>query len=210
MKLLDRLALIQKELKVPKAQFNKFGGYNFRNFEDICEAVKPLLVDCVLTFSDEVVMIGNRFYIKATAELTNAEQEIVRVHAYAREEEVKKGMDSSQISGAASSYARKYCANGLFLTDDTKDADTTNQGDKTEPKPTSQAKAVNTEKDVPEKIGEEFISDIEQATINGILTEKKIDVIKFLGFMEVETVDTIKKVDYQKAIQALKSAKGTK
>ena len=148
MKLLDRLALIQKELKCPKSQFNAFAKYNYRNCEDIMTAVKPLLTDCVLTITDDVVFIGNRFYIKATATLRNAEQTI-EVSAYAREEEVKKGMDASQISGASSSYARKYCLNGLFLIDDTKDADSTNQHGKDEPVATSQETKPK-EKDVPE------------------------------------------------------------
>lgn len=151
MKLLERLALIQKELKAPKSQYNAFGKYKYRNCEDILEAVKPLLVDVVLSLTDEVVFVGNRFYIKATATLTTVDSSgIYSVSAFAREEETKKGMDASQISGASSSYARKYALNGLFLIDDTKDADTTNQGDKPEPKPQK-----NVEHDVPEAIGEE-------------------------------------------------------
>jgi hypothetical protein len=140
MKLLERLALIQKELKAPKSQFNQFGKYKYRNCEDIFEAVKPLLAeDCVLTLSDEVVFIGNRFYIKATAKIFNGAEDLA-VSAFAREEESKKGMDGAQVSGAASSYARKYALNGLFLIDDTKDADTTNQHGKDEPVASSQVK----------------------------------------------------------------------
>lgn len=121
--ILERLAKIQRELKAPKGQFNAFGKYKYRSCEDILEAVKPLLDGAILIINDELLLIGNRFYVKATATLRD-EQCSIEATAYAREEETKKGMDASQITGAASSYARKYALNGLFLIDDTKDADT--------------------------------------------------------------------------------------
>lgn len=122
---MKKLIEIQKELKAPKGQVNKFGGYKYRSCEDILEAVKPLCVKqgVQLTVSDELVLIGERYYIKATAKVTDG-TETVEVNAFAREEESKKGMDASQITGTASSYARKYALNGLFCIDDTKDADT--------------------------------------------------------------------------------------
>lgn len=120
----QKLIEIQAELKAPKSQFNKFGGYNYRNCEDILEAVKPLCAkhEIVPLLSDEIVMIGDRFYIKATAKVTDGKEEIATT-AFARESKDKKGMDESQITGSASSYARKYALNGLFCIDDTKDAD---------------------------------------------------------------------------------------
>ena len=120
----QKLIEIQAELKAPKSQYNKFGGYNYRNCEDILEAVKPLCAkhEIVPLLSDEVVMIGDRFYIKATAKVTDGKDEIATT-AFARESKDKKGMDESQITGSASSYARKYALNGLFCIDDTKDAD---------------------------------------------------------------------------------------
>lgn len=124
-----KLLAIQKELKAPKSQYNSFGKYNYRNCEDILEAVKPLCekFSAVLTLGDELVLIGDRFYIKATATLTDTENgETVNAVAFAREELTKKGMDGSQITGASSSYARKYALNGLFCIDDTRDADTLN------------------------------------------------------------------------------------
>ena len=123
--MIEKLIAIQKELKVPKSQRNTFGNYNYRNCEDILEAVKPLLVkyECVLTISDCIENIGSRYYVKATAKLTDGKDSI-EVTAYAREAETKKGMDDSQITGSTSSYARKYALNGLFAIDDTKDADT--------------------------------------------------------------------------------------
>ena len=124
--LFEALSKIQKEMKAPKSQFNAFVKYKYRSCEDILEAVKPFLNGTVLYVSDEMVLIGERYYIKATATLRNGD-EAVSVTAYAREEVEKKGMDSSQITGAASSYARKYALNGLFLIDDTKDSDATNE-----------------------------------------------------------------------------------
>lgn len=128
MGIFEKLAIIQSDLKAPKGQFNNYGGYKYRSCEDILEAVKPLLKanNCLLTINDEIVTIGERYYIKATACLTSIDDsaEMITNTAYAREEETKKGMDGSQITGTASSYARKYALNGLFLIDDTKDADT--------------------------------------------------------------------------------------
>lgn len=125
----QKLATIQQKLKAPKGQYNSFGKYAYRNAEDILEAVKPLCAETgtVVLLSDEIINIGNRFYVKATVALVDAEtQTQLSVSAYAREEEEKKGMDGSQVTGASSSYARKYALNGLFAIDDTKDSDTTN------------------------------------------------------------------------------------
>jgi len=122
---MKELIEIQKNLRAPKAHRNEFGGFNYRSAEDILEAVKPLLAEhgCVLTLTDEIVLIGDRYYVRATARLSNVEKEIITVSAYAREEAQKKGMDAAQITGAASSYARKYALNGLFCIDDTRDPD---------------------------------------------------------------------------------------
>lgn len=138
MNIYEKLSAIQQELKAPKNQFNKFGGYNYRNCEDILEAVKPICAKykAVLIVSDSIENIGDRFYVKATATLYNAEksEEYITASAFAREEESKKGMDGSQVTGASSSYARKYSLNGLFNIDDTKDADTLNGMQKETPK----------------------------------------------------------------------------
>lgn len=122
-----KLLSVQAALKAPKGQFNAFGKYNYRSCEDILEAVKPLLYEHGLTLviRDQVVAVCNRIYVQATATITNQDGQVT-VTAFAREEEDKKGMDGSQITGAASSYARKYALNGLFLIDDTKDSDGTN------------------------------------------------------------------------------------
>ena len=137
MTLIDRLAAIQTKLHAPKNQKNTFGGYNYRSCEDILEAVKPLLAGLVLTITDEVTEVGGRIYVKATARLTDG-KDAMTASAFAREAESRKGMDDSQITGSASSYARKYALNGLLLIDDNKDADSqdnSEQGQKAKPQP---------------------------------------------------------------------------
>jgi FtsZ-interacting cell division protein YlmF len=161
------LEKIQNKLKAPKNQFNAFGKYYYRSCEDILEALKPILADhnATLTISDSIENIGNRYYVKATATLGIKDKGTVSVTAYAREEEDKKGMDGSQITGAASSYARKYALNGLFLIDDTKDADTqhnskeepkkaTEPAKQTEPKPkTTEPQAEDKQLTMQKEIG---------------------------------------------------------
>lgn len=123
--LANKLIALQSDLKAPKGNYNSFGKYKYRSCEDILEAVKPLLKanGLALTITDSMEQIGDRVYVKATARLTDGEHE-VSTSAYAREADTKKGMDESQITGTASSYARKYALNGLFCIDDAKDADT--------------------------------------------------------------------------------------
>lgn len=135
----QKLLNIQTTLNAPKNQYNAFGKYNYRNCEDILEALKPYLKENGLTikFDDSIEMVGDRFYVKSVVTLTDIETgEVVNNAAYAREEESKKGMDGSQVTGASSSYARKYALNGMFCIDDNKDSDTTNKHgkDKEEPK----------------------------------------------------------------------------
>ena len=127
---MKELIAIQSELKAPKTQVNKFGGYKYRKAEDILEAVKPLLAKqkCTLTITDDIVLVGNRIYVKASATIKNEKGECETSTGWAREEENKKGMDASQITGASSSYARKYALNGLLAIDDNQDSDTTNDG----------------------------------------------------------------------------------
>lgn len=161
---LERLLSVQHELKAPKGQRNNFGNYNYRSAEDILEAVKPLLTKYSLlqTITDEVVLIGDRYYIKATVTLYDAKigvsqnvgmvsSNTVMVSAYAREADQKKGMDEAQVTGSASSYARKYALNGLYAIDDTKDADTDEyQSVQRQPKPTT-ATTPQAKKNAPPK-----------------------------------------------------------
>lgn len=123
---MDSLRSIQCELKAPKGQYNSFGKYKYRSCEDILESIKPLLdkYKATVYITDDVVSVGDRIYVKATATFTDSEGKSVSVSAFAREPVARKGMDDAQVTGATSSYARKYALNGLFLIDDTKDADT--------------------------------------------------------------------------------------
>lgn len=137
MNIYEKLNLIQVSLKSPKSQYNSFGRYAYRSCGDILESVKAQLAELkvVIVLSDELVQIGDRYYIKATATLHDLDGASISNTAYAREEEIKKGMDGSQITGASSSYARKYALNGLLAIDDTKDSDATNKGEEPEVKP---------------------------------------------------------------------------
>jgi len=140
-----QLNRIQKELKAPKNQHNTFGNYHYRSCEDILEAVKPLLGDCVITLNDEIVQVGERYYVKATATISDGENTISNI-ALAREAQDKKGMDDSQITGATSSYARKYALSGLFAIDDTKDADSMDNRKQKQPEHRLENKSINSNK----------------------------------------------------------------
>lgn len=187
--LIKSLKQLQLALKVPKSQRNNFGKYNYRSCEDILEEVKKVLDkenNCTLFVQDEIVMLGSRFYIKATATFTNGKDNI-SVSAYAREEEEKKGMDGSQITGSASSYARKYALNGLLLIDDTKDADFTNTGQKTQPsvfqKPQVKTKIQLNETDWTKTL-EAIMGGkrtIEQVIAACDLTDKQLKELEFLS-----------------------------
>ena len=188
--LYKKLAKIQSVLVAPKNQFNKFGGYKYRSCEDILEALKPLIAEheIVLTLNDEIVQYGDRYYVKATATVTDGEN-TVSVSAFARESLSKKGMDESQITGASSSYARKSSLNGLFCIDDTKDADSNNKHENGE-----------------EKIGEKEMHIIRDMLISLGLEKNES---KFLSYLGVEKLEDLKKSDYARAVSALE-AKGNK
>ena len=147
MNIYEKLMNVQTELKAPKGQYNSFGKYKYRSCEDILESLKPVLskFKLAIMISDDVVEVNGRNYIKATVTLINIEKadEQIQVTALAREEETKKGMDGSQITGASSSYARKYALNGLFAIDDTKDSDATNTGEEKKTKDKTEAKPVS-------------------------------------------------------------------
>jgi hypothetical protein len=176
---MEILQKIQRELKAPKSQVNSFGRYKYRSCEDILEAVKPLLGGAVLTLSDEIVLIGDRHYVKATATIWEGVAKET-VTAYAREEADKKGMDAAQITGACSSYARKYALNGLFLIDDTKDADTM---DNTKEKPSNKV-------ETPKKATAEQKIEIRRMMVASQI-EDRADQMEFYNF--VMTQDTEEK-----------------
>lgn len=181
---MKELLQIQSELKAPKGQFNAYGKYKYRSCEDILEAVKPILKknNCTLLLSDSLIYVGERYYIKATATLVNAEGKSVSTEAYAREEETKKGMDASQITGASSSYARKYALNGLLCIDDNKDSDTTNTGDNAPAAPAKASKEDSAE--VEKAIAEINAAKSKEELINAIAKYKgNKSVINNLAFI---------------------------
>lgn len=180
------LADIQQELKAPKSQRNAFGKYNYRSCEDILTAVKPILGDWSLTISDEIVLIGDRYYVKATASIRKpgAPMETGTFHeatAFAREPLEQKGMSSPQVTGSASSYSRKYALNGLFAIDDTRDDDATNtHGNKPRGKPVKPPVA---------KLDDDITSELKRLTDDFKDTDSLIDIYKELG---VENFNQIK------------------
>ena len=179
MAILEKLSAIQQELKAPKSQYNKFGKYSYRSCEDILEALKPILFKhkCSVTLDDDIAQIGSRYYLKACATIYDAETgESQSNRAFAREDEERTGMSQSQITGTASSYARKYALNGLFLIDDTKDADT-------------DAYHEQTQKDSPkaERVGEVEIETLKKvANALGAKTKNEFRAVVGIPYSDVE------------------------
>lgn len=193
MKVTEKLAQIQQSLKAPKNQYNKFGDFHYRSLEDILEALKPLLKEtkCILVINDEIVLIGGRFYVKATATLYDLESgEHVAATAYAREDESRPKMDVSQVTGSSSSYARKYALNGLFLIDDVKDADTRDNSKPDDKKPEQKkpkAKEVITESQVTDLINKCSID--------------KVDVKKVCRLYKVKGLTDLSQTQYQNILK---------
>lgn len=189
---------IQSKLKAPKGQYNSFGKYRYRSCEDILEAVKPLLRDagCTLTITDDIITVQNRIYVKATATIKDAEGNTESVTAFAREPEGKKGMDESQVTGTASSYARKYALNGLFLIDDTKDADTDENRNESEGRAAQQSKQQSRQKPQQEPRQEpdpepqqEFTDNARLAQINVIKAAFGDNLPRLLAQFKVKSLD---------------------
>lgn len=189
---------IQSKLKAPKGQYNSFGKYRYRSCEDILEAVKPLLRDagCTLTITDDIITVQNRIYVKATATIKDAEGNTESVTAFAREPEGKKGMDESQVTGTASSYARKYALNGLFLIDDTKDADTDENRNEREGRAAQQSKQQSRQKPQQEPRQEPnpepqqgFTDNARLANINVIKAAFGDNLPRLLAQFKVKSLD---------------------
>lgn len=197
---MKQLINIQNKLKAPKSQHNSFGNYDYRNLEDICEALKPILLEeeCYVTISDDIVQIGDRYYVKATVTLVNKDGNSISNTAYARESLVKKGMDDSQITGATSSYARKYAMNGLFLIDDTRDADSMDNSKKTQisTKTHSEASRPTTapSNGIPEPMTKEQEKYVKTLIMQkfGIMNKEQLPKLeKVLGY-KIDDMDKIK------------------
>lgn len=198
MSIYEKLLKIQTELKAPKSQYNSFGKYKYRNCEDIMEAVKPLCLNnkVVLTIGDSIVQIGDRYYVQATATLIDTESDgVINNTAYAREEAEKKGMDGSQVTGASSSYARKYALNGLFAIDDTKDSDATNEGDtpqkasQTPKKPAAKKEPLSKDfpvKEAKDRTVKEIIEEVQKASVNLDDRSRIAHITRALGFNDAD------------------------
>ena len=201
--MLNELIKIQSTLKCNKSQFNKFGNYHYRSCEDILEAVKPLLQkhDCTLTLSDELVNIGERYYIKAAATIKNSNGEEETVNAYAREPLSAKGMSDSQITGTASSYARKYALNGLFLIDDTKDADTNAY---------KEQQQVAEEEQKADADMQKKITKLEATTISGLAKSYGSSDEEVLAYCGIEKYRDMTKAQYGDVFRMLEQKYGKK
>lgn len=198
---MEKLLRIQSELKANKSRRNDFGGFNYRSAEDILEAVKPLLEanNCLLTLSDTVVSIGERYYVKATASFVDIEtKEVVCTSAFSREAESKPKMDDAQVTGSASSYARKYALNGLFLIDDSKQD------------PDSNEQTKKRQEAVEEFDGGQKITAKDAEKIKGLLEATGSDVPAFLEYFHVKNVEEMTGSQYVEAVFMLQKKESKK
>ncbi|MDD3746969.1 MAG: ERF family protein [Anaerostipes sp.] len=204
MEIQEKLLVIQTKLNAPKNQYNKFGNYNYRNCEDILEALKPLLeeVKASVVITDEISQVGERFYIKATVNFIDIETDkTIAAQAFAREAVSKKGMDESQITGATSSYARKYALNGLFLIDDTKDADS-NEFKKNSDKKSKEQENVppkNQAEDKEIKVTKAMVTTIEKE-----LARTNVDANTILDCYKVKLFEDLTVVQYKNFMNRMK------
>lgn len=192
-----KLINIQQKLKAPKGQYNNFGKYAYRSCEDILEALKPILAEeqCALILKDDIILIGERYYIRTKALLYDENGEIIAENsAYAREEAEKKGMDGSQITGASSSYARKYALNGLFGIDDNKDSDATNET----PKETKKETKAKPKEEKPKMIASE-----DCLTIVDLASKTGTDMSTMLAYYKVKSVKELSAVQAEHCIKSL-------
>lgn len=192
MNITEKLSVIQCELIAPKNQYNSFGKYNYRSCEDILEGLKPFLnkLKVAVTVTDEIVMIGDRYYVKATATIRDCEDTgYINNVAYARESDDKKGMDASQVTGATSSYARKYALNGLFCIDDVKDADSRDNRQK---EAEEQKKAEEEQK----KAEKALISEVKVKALQARCEKEGVDESKILKLYKVKSLAELTELKY--------------
>lgn len=198
MSITEKLMRIQTEIKAPKNLYNSFGKYKYRNAEGICEAVKPFLQKekCALTLEDEIIEVGGRVYVKAIATLTDCESDsFFTTTAFARESLEKKGMDDSQITGTASSYARKYALNGLFLLDDTKDADTDEYKQQIEGKKEQEQDEKRTE-----EIGKMKIASVKVQVLKNKCADDNVPEARILELCKVSKLEDITEAKFKNII----------
>lgn len=213
MNIIEKLAAVQYEMKAPKNLTNKFGGYNYRNAEGILEAFKPFepKFKVALTVGDEMVDIGGRIYVKATATFHDTEStEVVVNTAYAREPEAKKGMDEAQITGAASSYARKYALNGLFLLDDNKDPDSSEYTARANGMTAEQVTAEIEDAKKTERIAAEPIGETRGKILATELQKKNVNLEKLMEQYNVTALKDLTEAQMRDIITKLEKVKGKK
>ncbi|MFT9495853.1 ERF family protein [Anaerosolibacter sp.] len=206
MNIYEKLMNVQTKLKAPKSQRNNFGNYNYRSCEDILEALKPIMAEqkVALIINDEPLLIGERHYIKATARLIDIEKgEHIEVSALAREEDTKKGMDSSQITGSTSSYARKYALNGLFCIDDTKDSDATNDHGKGNQNEAQNKRHSQKNNDVVDQ----SIDEIKIQAVKALCKRKGVEEKTVLDFYKYDDWSAMPMAVYNQAIAYLNKKK---
>lgn len=199
----EKLLTLQEKLKVPKGQYSDFGGYYYRNCEDITEAAKPLLteVKAVLLLTDDIVTVGGRIYVKAVAKLVDAEGDgVVEVNGYAREAESRPKFDVAQLTGTASSYARKYALNGLFALDDTKDADALPPVQQPEAKPAGSQKPVNNAKRQPA----EKVTSYQLAQLQTMAKQKGVDVAGIAQSLHLNNLQDITAAQWAQCMNSLR------
>lgn len=206
MNIFEKLAIVQQELKAPKGNYNSFGKYNYRSCEDILEAVKPLLAKhkAMIKIYDFIEQQGDRYYISANVEFVDLEKPDTAPivgRGYAREVETKTGMDASQITGTASSYARKYALNGLFLIDDTKDADTDEYQ-----KQTTEKKSSIKKENKAQEVLDNFINAGQCATIEMLLNKADITTEKFCSIYKITLISELPTDKYEDAVKKLEVA----
>lgn len=206
MNIFEKLAIVQQELKAPKGNYNSFGKYNYRSCEDILEAVKPLLAKhkAMIKIYDFIEQQGDRYYISANVEFVDLEKPDTAPivgRGYAREVETKAGMDASQITGTASSYARKYALNGLFLIDDTKDADTDEYQKQTTEKKSSTKKEAKAQ-----DVLDNYINAGQCATIEMLLNKADITTEKFCSIYKITLISELPTDKYEDAVKKLEVA----
>ena len=199
----EKLMIIQQDLIAPKNQYNSFGKYNYRSCEDILEGLKKKKkkVKAVVTISDEIIEISGRHYVRSTAYLHDTESDAyVQNSAYAREEENKKGMDASQVTGSASSYARKYALNGLFCIDDVKDADTRDNRQK-------DAEQQKSFEDTERRIASQLISSTKVKALRKLFIENEIAETKVLSLYKVNSLEEFTEAKYSNAVNNIDKIK---
>lgn len=204
MTIYEKLSAIQQELIAPKGQFNNFGKFSYRSCEDIAQALKPLLEKnkCTCLMTNRVIEVGGRNYIEAMVTLIDLESDgTIVVTAQAREDETQKGMDGSQITGASSSYARKYALAGLFMIDNEKDSDATNTGDKGKAEPKAKPKEVNSPSEVPTGL----ISPAQKVEILKELTRTHVTKEQVCSMLHVPTLDDIPEVRFDGLMKKFKA-----